>query len=164
MNLSSSALNPKPWRWQVRQGIQGGFRVLSEHREANPTARIFGGVPQSRSPLASIFTKGLILKAGGKQKATTRVRDSVTASAGIGNRSPRNTRSPEGRGGDGIPPSAGPTWAKKAAGRGGVHLDVGAGHGPGATRMAPRTPPYLNDRSAEDHWPSLGGGGQVPAL
>ena len=150
----------------MRQGIQGGFRVLSEHREANPTARIFGGVPQSLSPLASIFKRGLVLKAGAKKAAHppggARVRDSVTLSAGIGERA-RANRSPEGRGGDAIDrqdrataPYGGPgTWAKKAAGRGGVHLDVFAGHGPGATRLAPRTPPYLNDREAEDHWPSL---------
>jgi len=79
--------------WLVRQGIQRAFRVLSEHREVAPAQRIFGGVPQSRSPLAAIFAKGDILKSSGSehrgsapqrepQLEAPRVKDSITALVG----------------------------------------------------------------------------------
>ena len=41
----------------VRRCLQGAFRILSNHREPAPHLRIFGGVAESPSPLASILDR-----------------------------------------------------------------------------------------------------------
>jgi len=43
--------------WLVRRSLEGAYRILGKHQGAPPLARIFGGVPQRRSPLASIFDR-----------------------------------------------------------------------------------------------------------
>ena len=43
--------------WLVRRSIQGAYRILSSYQGTSPAARIFGGVAQRRSPLASMFDR-----------------------------------------------------------------------------------------------------------
>lgn len=55
-NFHNIAAGSFEW-YLVRRSVQGAYRILCNHDEPSPHLRIFGGVAQRPSPLASIFDR-----------------------------------------------------------------------------------------------------------